>query len=161
MVRVVADQHRDVDRELALAPAVQQVVDAVRLAGGQQPDPGPVVGEAELPPHGEPLGHRGEGGTDLVSGQVEAGELDLDPQEEGDVAVVGVLLQVDDVAAVPGHEGRDGRDDAGPVRAGDEQAGRGRGRHDVSLSPDAARTTPWAIPVASASPPTCTRRSRA
>ena len=48
-------------------------------------------------------------------------ELELDSLKERAVGVIGVLLQVDDVAAVGGDERRDGRDDARTVGAGHQQ----------------------------------------
>ena len=56
---------------------------------------------------------------------VEAVELELDALEERAVGVVGVLLEVDDVAAVRGDERRHRGDDAAAVGAGDEQHGVG------------------------------------
>ena len=114
--------------QLALAPAVQQVVDAVRLPRGQQPDAGPVVGEARAPSAcAKRSAERGERVVDLGPRQVEPVELELDAQEERLVGVVGVLLQVDDVAAVGGDERGGGGDDARLVGAGDEQPGGGGG----------------------------------
>ena len=68
-----------------------------------------LVGEAQRPAHRELLDHRPDGGSDLVAGDGEAVELELDALEEGAVGVVGVLLEVDDVAAV-------GRDERGRRR---------------------------------------------
>ena len=65
-------------------------------------------------------------------------ELELDPLEEGGVGVVGVLLQVDDVAAVVRHERGDRGHDPGPIRTGhEEDAGR---RHEASRA--SARRAP-------------------
>ena len=54
----------------------------------------------------------------VVALEGEAVELELDPLEEHAVDVVGVLLGVDDVAAVAPHEVGDRGDDAGAVGAG-------------------------------------------
>ena len=58
-----------------------------------------------------------------LAGEVDAVELELDALEERAVGVVRVLLEVDDVAAVLGHERGHRGDDAGPVRARHEQDG--------------------------------------
>ena len=84
-----------------------------------------LVGEAQRPAHREPLHHRCGGGGDLVAGQREAVELELDALEERAVGVIGVLLEVDDVAAVGGDERRHGGDDAAAIGTGDEQHGVG------------------------------------
>ncbi len=60
---------------------------------------------------------------------MEALHPELDPLEEHRSLVVGVLVGVDDVAAVVGHEAGDGGHEPGPVRCGDQQAGRGRLLH--------------------------------
>ncbi len=133
MVGVVADDHRHLDGELAGAPPVEEVVEAVRLLRGEDRDAGPLVGEAQAPAHAEALGDGGERRADLLAGQVDAVELELDALEEGAVGVVRVLLEVDDVAAVLGHERGDGRDDAGPVRARHQQDP--VARHDLLVRP--------------------------
>ena len=60
------------------------------------------------------------------------------PLEERPVGVVGVLLEVDDVAAVFRDERRGGGDDAPAVGAGDEQSGRGGGWDADSVAPTTA-----------------------
>ena len=66
---------------------------------------------------------------DLVASQREAVELELDALEERGVGVIGVLLEVDDVAAVGGDERGDGGDDAAAIGTGDEQHGVGHRPH--------------------------------
>ena len=133
MVGMVADHHRDLDGEVAAALAMEQIVEAVRLPRDEHGDTGSFVGEAQRPAHLELLEHgRGDGG-DLVASEAEAVELELDALEERAVGVIGVLLEVDDVAAVRSDERREGGDDAAAIRAGDEQHGVG---HRSTLRPE-------------------------
>ena len=76
-----------------------------------------------------------ERGLDLVAAEVEAVEHELDPLEEHAVGAVGVLLGVDDVAAVAVDEVGDGRDDPGLVGARQQQRPRSStARHRVTPS---------------------------
>ena len=118
MVGVVAHDHAQLGRHLAGGEAGQQVGEAVRLAGGEDGDAGHVVAERDADVHAEVGGDRGEGRGDLVAGQREAVEVELDPLEEDAGGGVGVLVGVEDVAAVGGDEVGDGRDEP--------RAGRGR-----------------------------------
>src|SRR5687767_2717018 len=68
-----------------------------------------------------PAGERGEGCRELVAGEPEALALDLQPHEEGS-GVAHVLVGGEDVPIVHRDERGDRRDEALPVRAGDEQA---------------------------------------
>jgi hypothetical protein len=137
VVGVVAHQDGDVDRQLALPPAVQQVVHAVGLLGGQQPHPRSLVREPQRRSHAEALGERRERPRDVLPRQVEPVQLELHPQEERLVRLVGVLLQVDDVAPVPRHE-RGGRGDDPRLVGTRRQQSRGRsGRH--AAQPPTAR----------------------
>ena len=100
------------------------------------PTRGHVVGEAHRALHAEAFDDRSERGLDLVAGEVEAVEQELDPLEEHAVGAVGVLLRVDDVAAVAVHEVGDGRDDTGLVGAREQQH-RGRAGTPFTRSPRA------------------------
>ena len=80
-----------------------------------------------------------DGGSDLVTGDGEAVELELDALEEGAVGVVGVLLQVDDVAAVRRDERGHGGDDAVTVATGDEQHGVRHRPHATGASESSPR----------------------
>ncbi len=106
VVGMVADHHRNVDRQVATAATVKKVVEAVRLSRDEHRDARSLVGEAQRPTHREPLQLGFGGGGDLVPRQRETVELELDPLEERTVGVVGVLLEIDDVAAVSGDERR-------------------------------------------------------
>ena len=77
---------------------------------------------------------RAERGLDLVAGEVAPVEQELDPLEEHAVGAVGVLLRVDDVAAVAVHEVGDGRDDPGLVGTRQQEH---RGRAVARRSPRA------------------------
>ena len=80
-------------------------------------------------------------GRDLVAGEGrEVVERELDPLEEHVVSAVGVLLGVDDVAAVPVHEVGDGGHEARPIRTGEQQH-RG-GVHLLGAHPERFTTSP-------------------
>ena len=128
VVRVVRGDERDVGVQLARVPPREQVDQAVRRLGGEHGDPRPLVGEPELDVHVELRGDGGERLEDAGPLEREALELELDPLEEHAVGAIGVLLGVDDVAAVAPHEVGDGRDDARSVRAGEQQHGGGAHR---------------------------------
>jgi hypothetical protein len=124
VVGVVARDEGDVGVQLAGAPAGQQVEQAVRLLAGQDGDAGQLLGEADLALHGEAVADLGpEARQHVVVGEREAVELELDALEEQPLVVVGVLVDLDDVRAVPveplGHCG----DDPAGVGAGEQQHG--------------------------------------
>ena len=81
----------------------------------------------EAPVHGEGAGHvEREGLLEVLQRQVDVAGLELQPGEVDAALVVGrVLLEVDDVGAVPEEEGGDGGDDAGLVGAADQEDGAG------------------------------------
>jgi hypothetical protein len=115
VVRVVGDHDGDVDGELTATRSGQEVDEAVRLARHQDADARHVVGEADGAVHVEAVDERSERGRDLVTREVATLERELDPLEEDAVGAVGVLLGVDDVAAVPVHEVGDRGHHAGLV----------------------------------------------
>ena len=153
MVGMVADHHRDRDGEVAAALAMEQIVEAVRLPRDEHGDTGSFVGEAQRPAHLELLEHgRGDGG-DLVTSEAEAVELELDALEEGAVGVIGVLLEVDDVAALRSDERCERGDDAAAIRAGDEQhcvGHRSTLRPEFPSAPECPRV--WAVPTHDSAP---------
>src|SRR5258706_8410003 len=102
MIDVVADNNRNVDVEFTCAPPVEEVVQAVRLLRRQEGDPLTLVGEPQAPGHLELVCDRRERRRYRRPVEVEAVELELDSLEERAVGVVGVLLEIDDVAAVGG-----------------------------------------------------------
>ena len=109
---MVADHDRDVDRELAPPRAREQVDEAVRLLRDEDADAVDARRRsARRTACRTARSARCERGLDLVASQVAAVELELDPLEEHAVGAVGVLLRVEDVAAVPVHEVGDGGDD--------------------------------------------------
>ena len=85
------------------------------------------VDESEIDGHAELLGDGGEGGEDVVAAQTEAVEVELDTLEEDGISVAGagidMLLGVHDVALVIGEELGGCGNDAGLVRAREQQDG--------------------------------------
>ena len=119
VVGVVAGDERDVGVQLAGAEAGQQVQQAVRLLGGQHGDARQLLGEPQVAVHREAVADLGaEGGQHLGVRQAEAVELELHPLEEQALVVVGVLVDLDDVGAVPVEPLGDGGHDPAGVRAG-------------------------------------------
>ena len=106
----------------------------MRLLRHEHTETRDVVGEAHRAVHPEPVDQLLQGGLDLDASEIAAVELELDALEEDTVVGVGVLLRVDDVAAVAEHEVGDRGDDTGLVGTR-EQQDRG-GRH--ALSPNAS-----------------------
>ena len=78
--------------------------------------------------------------------EVAAVEQELDPLEEHAVGAVGVLLRVDDVAAVAVHEVGDRGDDAGLVGTR-QQEHRGRARHPAHPERFTTRPATRVIPA--------------
>ena len=122
VVGVVGDHHRDVDRQLAApraAPAGRRG-SALRATRARRR-----AGRRRRSAPRTPCSKRSTSGRerrlDLVAREVAAVERELDPLEEHAVGAVGVLLRVDDVAAVAEHEVGDGRDDAGLVGTRQQQ----------------------------------------
>ena len=158
VVGVVAHDEGDVGVQLAGAPAGQQVEQAVRLAGGQHADACDVLGQPQLALHPEAVADLAEGRQHLGGFEREAVELELHPLEEQPVVVVGVLVDLDDVRAVPGEEFGDGGDDAAGVFAGQQQHGGAAAGRDV---PRDERRRQWvADGHLSALPESCARRDR-
>ena len=122
VVGVVADDGDDLGRQLAGAPAGEQVGQAVRLRRGEDRDPRPVVGEAHLRVHAEALRRPARTRRRCVATSRSAPrQLELDPLEEDAGLAVGVLLGVHDVAAAVEDELRDRVDEAGLVGTGEQQ----------------------------------------
>ncbi len=130
---------RDVDLELAAARPGEKIDEAVRLLRHQHPDPRDVVGEAHRALHAEAVDDGTEGGLDLVPPEVAAVEQELDSLEEHTVGAVGVLLGVDDVAAVAVDEVGGGGDDARLVGTRQQQDRRRRGH---AVHPERLTTRP-------------------
>ncbi len=78
-----------------------------------------VVAEVQRPLHAEAQGDRLERRPNLLAGDVEALQLPLDALQEDALLLVGVLVGVDDVAAVAEEEVGDGRHQPLLVAAGD------------------------------------------
>ena len=131
-VRVVADHQREVAGQFAALVAVQEVHQAVVVLRHEHGHPR-AVRPVQPPPHGEPLGDRGELAVAVVAGEVEPGQVPLDPHEEQAAFGVLVLVGVEDVGVVPEQEVGDGGGDALAVGAVDEQdAGAGHRNTQVA-----------------------------
>ncbi len=117
VVAVVGDHRDHVDGQVTAAGAVEQVVEAVAVAGHHDQNAAPCAHGFEVPPHGEGGGHGGEVAAQGPRHALAVGGGEADPHEEVSVAAVAELLVVDDVAAVLQQEPRDGVDDAGCLGA--------------------------------------------
>jgi len=124
--RVVGDDGGDIHRQLADPPAIEQVGQAVVGLAGQDHHPLAHRRVAQAPAHGELLGQRGERLAQVIGGQVVGPEHH--PHEEDVRLGVVELLRVEDVAAGLGQEGRNRRDDAATIGAGDGED-QALGRH--------------------------------
>ena len=116
IIHVVRDHRDDVDRQRPDAPAIKQVVQAMAKAADHDQHLHLLGLVVEGKGHAEFAGGVGKALTQLV--QRFAGfRGEADPHEE--IAGLGVveLRAVGDVAAIGGHIGRDGGDDAAPRRA--------------------------------------------
>ena len=87
------------------------------LAGHEHGHATARAGVVDLPRHVVGGCDRSHGGLDVGT----VGERGLDPLQEQSVEPVGVLVGVDDVAAEGGDGLADRGDDAGPVRASQQQ----------------------------------------
>ncbi len=120
-VLVVGDDGGDLHRELAAAPAPEQIQEAVVVAADHQGDPLEGISRPQPPPHAEALGDRR--GEDLLELSWIAAADEAHAHEEATTRRIGrVLIERDDVRAARVEEPRDRGDDAGLVGARDQQA---------------------------------------
>ncbi len=120
---MVGDHQRDVDVQIARLPAPEQVVQAVALFAHAQHHLHPFFALAQRP-LGVQLGrHRRK--RLAQRGQVEGqgAAVHRQAREKPAVAVVGELIDFQQVAAVEGDEGGQAREQAGAVGAGDFEEG--------------------------------------
>ena len=122
---MVADDERDVDVELTGLVAREQGVEAVRGLRDEERQPRAVLREVELLLEGvEGPDEVRHGGGEGVPWDEEVAQIPGHAHEEdGVLAGVHVLVEGDDVAAVAVDEVGDLGDQAGPVRAREEQDG--------------------------------------
>jgi hypothetical protein len=109
---VVADDDRDVAPELARAMAIEQVDEAVLVAGDEDRRPRPVGRILDAIVHPESIDERLKRGCKGGVADVESFEVELHPHEETALLVVAVLGGIEDVRAVLEEEARDRRDQA-------------------------------------------------
>ena len=118
----------DLAGDRATLPAIEQVVQAMALAGHRDQDARPVAGVVQLPAHCVGLGQRGDRPTPTFERALRlVGEVDA--HEEDGLVRVAELLAVEDVAAALRNGPRNGVDDAAPVgaRQGQDQLSVGHG----------------------------------
>ena len=110
MIGMVRHHDADVDRERARPPPTEHVIQAVRLARGEQRRRDEFVSEVQRGVHVEATGDRREGVEDGIAIDSESIEIELDALKEECfvAAAVDVLLGVNDVAIVFGNECRGG-----------------------------------------------------
>ncbi len=99
-VGIVLRFHSDTDLELAGLLALQECFKAMRQARGKEGNPGDVVAEMDLKVHAEFLGQRAEMVGDLIGGNMESIEMKFEAGKEDAGFQVGVLIRLQDVAAV-------------------------------------------------------------
>ena len=117
-VLVVAYDAGDVHLPLAGIVPGQQVIEAVAHLAHENGHPRLLVAEIHARVHLVSLGESGVHGLlDSLSRDGETVQFPFNPHEEPLLDGVHVLVEIDDVSAVPGDEPRHVRDDALPVRA--------------------------------------------
>jgi hypothetical protein len=121
MVGVVGDDPDQLAAELAVAPAPEQVGEAVVLARDHDRDPLALARRREAVLHLERRGHlRREAQLQLPALR---GRRRVEDHPHEEAALAGrVLVDVDDVEPGIGEESTDRRDQSRPVGAGEEQA---------------------------------------
>ena len=120
---MVADDERDVARQLAALVAIEQIDQAMVVLRDEQRDAVRQRGQLQPPAHRESLGQRGELARELRGIEGEVRQVPFDAHEEQLALRVLVLVGVEDVGVVPVQELADGGDDAFAVRAIDQQDG--------------------------------------
>jgi len=127
-VGVVRHHQGDLAGELPALVAEQQIVQTVIELRDEDRDPlgPPRVQEPRV--HVEPLCHLPDSALERVPVGLQLSQIDPDALEELTSLAVGVLVGVDDVAAVPVQQLGQPGDDARPVRTRDEE-GREFGVH--------------------------------
>ena len=116
LTRVVGDDGDGIDRQLADAPAIEQVGKAmVKLADHDQHAPPPVAPD-QLPVHCQLGGERLEGSAQGIGAGCQ--RIERDPHEEAVGGAVVELLRFEDIAALLEQEPGGPRGNPRPVSAG-------------------------------------------
>ena len=121
LARVVRNDADDVHRQLAGAPAIQDVGQAMIRLRRQDHHPLAHRGIAQRQRHAEPAGDSVQRVAQRIDVEPVLGVIEHDPGEEAGALLVVELLRLTDVAAVLEDRVGDGGDDAGPVGAGEGQ----------------------------------------
>ena len=114
-VRVIADDRDHIDGQALRLLAVQEVSEAVALAGDHDDGAQLAAQVVDAVGGGKFLGDAGQA---LIDGRATLRGVDLDAHEEGTRVGVAELLGLDDVAAGPTNHAGHGVHDAGAIRAG-------------------------------------------
>src|ERR1700675_4583779 len=117
-VRMIAENQSDLSFEFSGLLALQKVLEAMRQARGEQGDFRRVIAEMEFELHAELFGQRMELRRNLVAGDLESVKMELEARQEDPGFEVGVLIRLENVAAVAKNEAGDTRNQALLVRAG-------------------------------------------
>ena len=121
-VRVIGHHHHDLRPQVAGPLAPEQLQEGVLGAGDEDGQALGGTARASRQPIPSESRQRQEPGADLGLPLVQAGQEELDPDEQPAAGRVGrVLLQVGDVGPVPGQVAADRRADARPVLARHQQ----------------------------------------
>jgi len=103
-VGMIADHDSDFSLEFTGMVTLQKIFEAMRQARGEQRDPGCVVAEMDLKLHAEFLGQRAETLGYLISGNLESIQMKFETGKEDASFHVGVLIRLEDIAAVAENE---------------------------------------------------------
>ncbi len=118
---MVGDDRGRNHRKLAGAPAIENVDETVIGFRDQEHHAPPGGAVAHLPVHAKALRDRGKSGLQRRQFHREIGGGKHHPHEKFLGLDIVELLGVENVLPIMGEERRDGRDDAGTIRAGQGQ----------------------------------------
>ena len=121
LARMVGDDRGRVHRKLADPPAIENIDETVIGFRDQEHHLAPRGAIAHLPVHAEALGERREAGLQRLQFDREVGGGEHHPHEELPGFDILELLGIENVLPVMGKKRRDGRNDAGTIRAGQSQ----------------------------------------
>ena len=117
LARIIGDDRHRVHRQLAAAPAVKEIDEAMVETGDHERDPLALVGRAHRPGHRKSGGDRLEPFVQALDVRVRPGGVEHHPHEEVAGLRVVELLGVENVEAAVEQRGRDFGDYSGPVGA--------------------------------------------
>jgi hypothetical protein len=134
LARIIGDDRHGIHRELAAAPAIEEIDQAVVETRNHQRDALQLVGRSHRPCHREVGGDRLELIAQALDLSMRRGGVEYDPHEEVTGLDIIELLGVENVEPAVEQRGCDFGDDPGPVdaRQGENVAGVGHGKGFLS-----------------------------